>query len=611
MEFNRKSRLLTGLLVFAAILLLRIFHIQILDSSYKKNAANNSMVYDIIYPSRGVIYDRTGKILVSNKVAYDLMCTPKEVSEFDTLLLARILDVDADFIRDKMDEYRRNRRKIGFQSQILLRQISAETYLRFAEFQYDFPGFKGQVRSIRDYHVNAGGNLLGYISEVDRDYIKRHQGEYRPGDYAGKTGLEAAMEKELRGEKGYHIFLRNSHGRIEDVYNDGEDDLEAIPGKDVITTIDAELQMYGQRLMQNKVGSVIAIEPESGEILAMVSSPGIDVSKLSDIGRHYGELSTDPHRPMYNRTVQGFYPPGSVFKLVNGLIGLQEGTLQPNYLFPCANGYPLGDHRPGCHSHTSPINLNQAITMSCNSYFTFVLRDILEKGKYKSIAEATDKWNEYVQSFGFGHKLGSDFPSETGGSIPSSKTYDRLYGRGGWKFPTFKSISIGQGEVTVTPLQIANLAAIMANRGWYIIPHIVKDSDQITIDPKYHRRKYTMVDTTHFSKVIAGMWGTVNGGPESGGTATWVAVRGLDICGKTGTAQNPRGPDHSVFICFAPMDNPKIAIAAYIENAGFGASWAAPIASLMVEKYLKGGTSRPAMEKRVMEGNLMPKVKGY
>ena len=615
MDLSRKNKLLIGLVAVAVILLAKIFYIQIIDDTYKISAENNSMVYEIIYPTRGVIYDRNGTIIVGNKVAYDILVTPREVKDFDTLMLARVLDTSVTFIRDKMAEYRRNRKRIGFQSMTMLRQIPTETYNRFAEVQYQFPGFKGQVRSIRDYPVNAGGNLLGYVSEVDAAYLKAHPDEYRSGDYAGRTGIEAAREKDLRGVKGYHIFLRNSHNQIEQPYKDGEMDKEAIPGHDIVTTIDAELQQYGQRLMQNKVGSVVAIEPGSGEIPAMVSSPGIDVSQLADFSRHYNEIMNDPYKPMFNRAVQAPYPPGSVFKLVNGLIGLQEGTLRPDSMFPCAHGYPLADHRPGCHGHKSPINLEEAIMMSCNSYFTFALRDILENKKYPDMDAALDKWHEYVESMGFGRKLGSDFPSELGGTIPTSKLYNRLYKKelGGWKFNTIKSISIGQGEVGVTPMQIANLAATVANRGYYYIPHIVKESPGIEIDPKYKERQYTMVDTTEYKKVIQGMWRAVNSGAGMGGTAWAAHVDGLDICGKTGTAQNPRGADNSVFICFAPKDDPKIAIAVYVENGGFGATWAVPIASLLVEKYLKGeiadNPARKAVEQRVLDGDLMSRVK--
>ena len=608
---NRSKFLLAGLIVVAAILLGKLFYIQIIDDEYKINASNNSMVYDIIYPTRGIIYDRNGKIIVSNKVTYDILVTPREVAPFDTLLLASVLETTPEFIREKMAEYSRNRKKIGYQSMVMLKQIKPETYMKFAEIQYNFPGFRGQVRSIRDYPVNAGGNLLGYVSEVDQKYIESHPGEYRPGDYAGKTGIEAAREKDLRGEKGYHIYLRNSRNQIERPYKDGEMDKEAVPGHDIVTTIDADLQQYGQELMKNKVGSLVAIEPKTGEILSLVSSPGVDVSMLADISQHYNEIIKDPHKPMFNRAVQAPYPPGSVFKLVNGLIGLQEGVLNMDMAYPCYQGYHFGSHKLGCHNHWSPLRLEEAIMMSCNGFFCYVLRSILENKKYKNIDEALDKWNDYVQSFGFGHKLGSDFPAELGGTLPTSKLYNKRYGKGGWKFTTIISISIGQGEVGVTPLQIANLAAIMANRGWYKIPHIVKASEGVEIDPKYNERQYTMVDTTNFKKVINGMWRAVNNGPGTGCTA-WVAeVKGLDICGKTGTAQNPRGADNSVFICFAPKDDPKIAVAAYVENAGFGATWAAPIASLLIEKYLNGEISRPDLENRIMQGDLMSRVKTY
>ena len=612
MDFSRKNKLLAGLGVVVAILLARLFSIQIVHDEYKKSSENNSMVYEPIYPTRGIIYDRNGDILVGNKTAYDIIVTPREVKAFDTLALAAALDVDVQFIRDRMDYYRRYRTSIGYQSQTMLKQVPPETYMKFAEIQYKFPGFKGQMRSIRDYPVDAGGNLLGYVSEVDADYIKQHPGEYRSGDYIGRTGIEAAREQDLRGVKGYHVYLRDSHNQIQTAYNDGEMDLEAIPGNDIVTTIDAQLQNYGQRLMQNKVGSVVAIEPATGEILAMVSSPGISVDQLADIGQHYTDLINDPYRPMFNRTVMASYPPGSVFKLVNGLIGLEEGVLQPSDKYPCYSGFPYGNGRKlGCHGHASPLALLDAIATSCNGYFCYVFRNILENKKYDSIQDAFDRWREYVTSFGFGRKLESDFPSELGGNIPTSAYYNKIYGRKGWRFQTIISLSIGQGEIGVTPLQIANLCATVANRGWYIIPHIIKDSRNVTIDDKYRERQYPMVDTTNFKKVINGMYMAVNGGGTAGGTAFAAAVPGLDVCGKTGTAQNPRGADNSVFICFAPKDDPKIAIAAYIENAGFGATWACPIASLMVEKYLTGDIrpERKYVEDRILQADLMSRVK--
>lgn len=609
MTLDKKHKILIGLGVAAAALLVRLFSIQIINDQYKIDSSNNSMVYDVIYPTRGVIYDRNGTILVGNKIAYDIQVTPREVQPFDTLALAQALDVPVSFIRDKMADYKKNIRKIGYQSVTMFKQVPAETYIKFAEMQYKFPGFKGHVRSIREYPFNAGGNLLGYVSEVDAAYMKAHEGEYRSGDYAGKTGIEAAREADLRGEKGYKIYIRDSHNQIKTAYQNGEMDKEAVAGKNITTTIDAELQQYGQQLMKNKVGSIVAIEPATGEILAMVSSPGIDVEMLGNIGQYYSQISSDPYKPMFNRTVQASYPPGSVFKLINGLIGLEEGVLTPDRQYPCNHGYAYsGSHKLGCHGHRSPLNMEEAIMMSCNGYFCYVLRSILENKKYSSVSEAFDVWREYVLSFGLGQKLGSDFPSELGGNVPTSSYYSKIYGKNGWRFPTIVSLSIGQGELGVTPLQIANLCATVANRGYFITPHIVKDSEGIETDPKYHEKNYTKVDTNEFKKVIHGMWRAVNEPPGAGGTASGAAVPGLDICGKTGTAQNPHGADNSVFICFAPQDNPKIAIAAYIENAGFGGTWACPIASLMVEKYLTGEIrpERKYVEDRMMSANLMP-----
>ena len=609
----RSTRLFVGLGVVAAILLAKIFSIQVLDDHYKIDADNNTTVREIIYPTRGVIYDRNGNILVGNKVAYDILVNPRDLEkvEFDTVGLAAALDTTVEFIRGKMQEYRKNRRKIGFQSVTMIKQIPAETYNKFAEVQYRFPGFKGQVRGIRDYPINAGGNLLGYVSEVDQNYMDSHPGEYRSGDYAGKTGIEAAREKDLRGEKGYHIFLRNSKNQIEQPYKDGEFDKEAVPGHDIVTTIDANLQQYGQELMQNKVGALVAIEPSTGEILALVSSPGIDVDQLADIGKHYDEIAKNPYRPMYNRAVQASYPPGSVFKLVNGLIGLEEGVLRPEMMYPCSHGYHFGaGHKLGCHGHKSPLNMEESIMMSCNAYYCYVLKNILDNKKFDGdYGEAMDHWHDMVTSFGFGTKLGSDFPNEFSGSIPTAKTYNRAYGKGRWNSTTVISLSIGQGEILATPMHLANLCATVANRGYYYIPHIIKASEGVEIDPKYYEKQYTKVSPEHFPKVIKGMWRACNSGAGMGGTA-WVAhIDGLDVCGKTGTAQNPRGADNSVFICFAPMDDPKIAIAAYVENGGFGATYAAPMASLMVEKYLKGEVKREDLEKRMKEANLMSRVK--
>lgn len=604
---NRSTKLLIGLAVVLLILLGRLFYVQILNQSYKTDADNNSMTREMIYPPRGVIYDRNGKLLVGNKICYDILVTPREVAEFDTLSLASVLDTTADFIRERMAYYHKYRTKIGWRTQTFLKMVSADTYMRFAEEQFLYPGFKAQVRSLREYPFNAGGNLLGYISEVSPEFLEDHP-DYRAGDYYGRTGLEAARETDLRGSKGWHIYQRDSRGRQKAPYHDGDFDVEAVPGKDITTTIDAWLQQYGQKLMAGKKGSLVAIEPSTGEILTMVSSPGIDVDVLADFGRHYSKLSQNKHKPLYNRAVSASYPPGSVFKLVNGLVGLEDGVLKPWMQYPCYNGYVYtsSGRKLGCHTHRSPLNLEDAVMMSCNGYFCYVFKNILENPEYESTEEAFTHWREMVMSFGFGRKLGSDFPSELSGNVPSAAFYNRYYRKGHWRFQTVVSLSIGQGEILTTPLQIANLAAIMANRGYYYIPHVVKSSGDVEIDPKYSEKQYTMVDSTYFPVVVKGMWKAVNALGE-GGTANVAYVPGLNICGKTGTAQNPHGKDNSVFICFAPMDNPKIAVAAYIENAGFGASWACPIASLLVEKYLRGEISegRKDLERRVISTKLI------
>ncbi|MBR1522425.1 MAG: penicillin-binding protein 2 [Bacteroidales bacterium] len=606
---DRHIWLLVGLGAAVAVLLWKLFSIQILDSHYKEDASRNSMVYETIYPTRGIIYDRNGDILVGNKVAYDIVVTPREVTAFDTTALAQVLGVSKEFIEGKMEDFARRRRSIGYQSVTMMRMVPSETYMRFDEVKYKFPGFRGQVRGIRDYPVNAGGNLLGYVSEVNQRYIDRHNGEYQKGDYAGMTGIEAAREADLRGEKGYHIYLRNSKNQIEQSYNDGASDKEAIPGRDIMTTIDAALQQYGQELMKNKVGSIVAIEPSTGEILALVSSPGIDVEQLADIGKYYNEIAANPYKPMYNRAVSASYPPGSVFKLVNGLVGLEDGVLRPEMMYPCHQGYYFGaGHKLGCHAHRSPINMEESIMMSCNAYYCYVLKNILDQKQFDSVSEGLDHWREMVMSFGFGRKLGSDFPAELSGNIPTSKYYNRAY-RGSWNSTTVISLSIGQGEILATPMHLANLCATIANRGYYYIPHIIKESEGVEIEPRFKEKQYTKVSQEHFPKVIRGMWRAVNAEPGAGGTARIAHLDGLDICGKTGTAQNPRGADNSVFICFAPMDNPKIAVAAYVENGGFGATYAAPMASLMVEKYLTGEISRKDLEKRMKESNLMSRVK--
>lgn len=606
---HRYQYLMTGLAVAFLLLTAQLFRLQLLDNSFKISADNNALLYQTRHPARGLILDRNGKVLVGNKNTYDIMVTPRFVRPFDTLELCRILELDPQYVRDKFHEYRMYRSRIGNRTVTFLSQVSQEQYSRFIEAAHKFPEFRGVPRTTRMYPYNAGGNLLGYVTEVDRDFLEKHP-DYSSGDYTGRTGLEETCEPMLRGEKGYSIYLRDASNRIQSSYRNGEFDKPAVPGQDVVSTIDAELQNYGEELMRNKVGSVIAIEPSTGEILSMISSPGIDVSVLGEINKYYKEIAADPFTPMFNRAVMSPQPPGSVFKLVNGLIGLQEGMVSTDTEFPCRDGFHARGISVGCHSHKSPVDFTEAIMVSCNSYFCYLFKDILENPVYGSEAAAMDRWAEYVRSFGFGTRLGSDFPSEITGFVPTSSTYDRVYGKGGWKALSVISLSIGQGELGCTPLHLANLAATIANRGWYRIPHIVRGHGSDTLDNRFSEKHYTLVDTSHFEKVIEGMYMAVNAPAGYGATARVAAVNGLDICGKTGTAENPHGDEHAVFVCFAPRENPRIAIAVYIENAGFGATWAAPVASLMVEKYLNGeiASNRRWLEQRMLDANLLNKV---
>ena len=606
---SRRTVVAAAIILVFAVIAFRLFQVQILDKEYRITAENNALKYETIYPARGRILDRNGQVIVDNKISYYIMVTPFDVKEFDTLAFCRIFDLDTAFVKDKFREYRLYRRKIGYQSLVFKRQVTSEQYNMFIEKSFLFPGFTGVPRTSRSYPYEGGGNLFGYISEVDADYIKDHP-EYKSGDYVGKTGMEEAYETLLRGEKGYNIYLRDAHNRIKEHYKDGEYDKTAVAGTDVTTTIDGTLQAYGEQLMRGKVGSLVAIEPATGEILTMVSSPGIDVNQLSDISKYYKDIVTDPYKPMFNRAVMSPQPPGSVFKLVNGLIGLQEGVLTPETLYGCHRGYVVGNLRVGCHGHPSPINMYQSIMMSCNAYYCYVFRSILDNPKYDSVQEGFEHWKAYTESFGFGTKLGTDIPGEKAGTMPTVERYDRLHGKGRWRSISIISLSIGQGEIGCTPMHLANLAATIANRGWFYTPHLQKDTPACPIDDRFKERHYTMVDTAHFEEVVKGMELAINytGG---GATATVARIPGIIACGKTGTAQNPHGDDHSVFITFAPKDDPKIAVVAYVENGGFGATWAAPIASLLVEKYLKGEISpeRKALEKRVFDGNLMHKVK--
>lgn len=601
---SKKNKLIFAVIIIGLIFIGRLFFLQIIDQEYKITADNNALRYQVSYPARGLILDRYGNILAGNETAYDIMITPYEVKEFDTTEICNIFDISIQDIRSRLETINKNRRQIGYQQVVLVKQASYRQYSVFAEKAHKFPGFSSIPRTKRTYPFNAGANLLGYISEVDPDFI-RNNPKYRPGDYVGKTGIELSYEDVLGGEKGYHIYLRDVKNKIVSSYKDGEYDKEAIPGKSILSSIDASLQQYGELLMKNKIGSIVAIEPSTGEILTLVSSPGIDINQLASINLHYNQIVSDPLKPMFNRAVMSPYPPGSVFKVVNALIALQEGLLQENTRYSCSGGYHVG-RTVGCHPHPSPIDLPQSIMMSCNTYYCIAFRNIIDNPKYKNVAEGFNRWREMVESFGFGNKLGSDFPSELGGNLPTTNTYDRIHGKGRWRSLSIISLAIGQGELGTTPLHLANLAATIANRGHYYTPHIVKGSPDTLIKQDFAIRHNTMVDPKHFEPIIEGMYRAVNSPPGSGATAWRVAVPGLDICGKTGTSQNPHGKDHSVFICFAPRDNPKIAVAAYLENAGFGATWAAPIATLIVEKYLTEQITRKYLEEHIINSNLIP-----
>lgn len=613
-DIRRSRILIIGVVIAALILVIKLFNLQIVDEEYKISAENNAYKYAMLYPVRGAIFDRNKELLVGNKNSYDLLVTPMEVSEFDTLSLCRIFDLDKDEVVEKFAQYKKDRKKIGFLSLTFLKHISAEQYGVYAEQAYCFPGFSIVSKTSREYMLNAGANLWGYVTEVSPEFLKEHP-EYKMGDYVGATGLEKAYEEHLRGEKGYNIYLRDVHNKVRSSFANGAYDKQAVAGENLITTIDAHLQQYGETLMQNKVGSAIAIEPSTGEILAIVSSPGIDIDKLANIGKYYKEIVNDPYKPMFNRAVMSAYPPGSVFKLVNGLIALQDGVIVPETRFPCSMGYHYAAGKKlGCHAHPSPLDFRSAIMMSCNAYFCYAFKAILENKQYgRNISDSFNHWRTMVESFGFGHKLGSDIPAELGGNLPKTSTYDKIHGKNRWNATSIISLSIGQGEIGATPLHLANLAAIMANRGYFYTPHLIKYAqalnDSITIDERrFAQRHYTLVDTTWFPVAVDGMYRAVNSLPGAGGTARRAAVDGLDICGKTGTAQNPHGKDNSVFICFAPKDNPRIAVAVYLENAGFGGTWAAPLASLMVEKYLKGEVERKDLERDILEANLIVNV---
>ena len=589
--YRNRAKILQVVIAAAfVVILIRLFYIQMIDGRYKTNAENNVLRYDVLYPPRGEVYDRNGKFLVQSKEAYDLMVTPREVKPFDTLLLAKMIGVTPEQLKREMEKASRYSRRIP---SVLFKQLSKEVKLRFEE--RTFPGFYTVYRTVRSYPGKIAGNLLGYVGEVnDRILENDTAGYYRSGDYIGMSGIEAAYESVLRGEKGIRINLVDVHGIPQGSWQQGVHDKRAVPGTAITCTIDAELQALGEELLAGKVGSIVAIEPATGEILVMASSPTYDPDELvgRERGNNYMKLLENKRRPLLNRAVMSPYPPGSTFKLVNGLIGLQEEVLRASQTYSCYGGFTIG-RGVKCHPHWSPVNLVEATQTSCNAYFCYVFRNIVDNRKYGGIKDGgLERWDEYVRSFGFGRSLRSDFAGELNGSVPTAGFYNKRY-HGSWNSLTVVSLSIGQGELGCTPLQMANLAAIVANRGGYYTPHVVKRiHDRDSIAARFYERHTTMVDVQYFDPIVEGMWRAVH---RDGGTAAIARVEGLDICGKTGTAQNPHGADHSTFLCFAPRENPKIAISVYVENGRFGATVAAPIASLIVEKYLTDTIRRPGL----------------
>lgn len=600
MNLSNRRIVLSAIYIAVALLYIaRLFYIQVIDDSYKLDAENNSRRYEVRHPARGLIYDRNGKLIVANEVAYDLMVVTGQIKNLDTLKLLSIINVPKETFVTEL----KKAKKSSFRPYPIVKQISAETYAKLQEQLFNFQGFYVQTRTVRNYPYHCGALVLGYISEVNKREIDENP-YYEQGDYIGKIGIEKRYEPYLRGVKGGKYYQVDVKGRVKGSFEDGKYDKPVTLGKNITTTLDIELQKYGEELMRNKKGSIVALDPKTGEILALVSAPTFDpnimVGRL--VNENYKKLESDPLKPLYNRPIQGDrYPPGSTFKTLNALIGLQEGIITPNTMYGCQAGYYSGGLHVGCHNHYSPINLIESIKMSCNAYYCNVFRAILDAPKYKSVREGFLTWQSHIKSFGLGDKLGIDLPSERPGIVPRAEYYDKVYGKNRWKSLTLISLSIGQGEITMTPLQMANVAATIANKGYYYTPHIVKEIDDTVFDKSFIKKHQTKIAEKYYDIVQEGMYQVVQGEPYSGATAWFVALKDISICGKTGTAQNPHGDDHSIFMAFAPREDPKIAISVYVENAGFGATWAAPIASLMIEKYLKGTITNTWREKQILD----------
>ena len=576
--------------LIVVIYIIRLFSLQIMSDDYKKNADSNAFLKKIDYPARGNITDRTGKLLVFNQPAYNIMVVMnEEAGKIDTTDFCSALGITKEFYVKRMAEIKDRNKNPGysrFTQQIFMSQLSEEEFSLFREKLYRFPGFYMQKRSIRQYQYPYAAHVLGDVAEVSPSDIEEDD-YYQSGDYIGKLGVERSYEKELRGQKGVQILLRDAHGRIKGRYQDGRFDQKPVAGKDLTLSIDLELQALGERLMEGKIGSIVAIEPSTGEILCMVSSPTYDLRMMSgrQRGKMHRELQMNSWKPLLNRSIMGQYPPGSTFKTSQGLTFLSEGIISPNTMYSCHRGFQYKGLRVGCHGHGSPLPLIPAISTSCNAYFCWGLYHMINnRKKYKTVQDAMNTWRDYMVSMGFGYKLGIDLPGEKRGLIPNADFYDNAYNKS-WNGLTIISISIGQGEVNLTPLQIANLGATIANRGYFITPHVVKSVKGQPLDEKYKEKHFTKATRASYDYIVAGMRSSV-----MGGTCKEANRADYEVCGKTGTAQN-RGHDHSVFMGFAPMKNPKIAVAVYVENGGFGATFGVPIGALIMEKYINGKLS--------------------
>lgn len=589
---NRKY-ILGGIAVAVVIIyLIRLFSLQLMSDDYKKNADSNAFRKEIQYPSRGLILDRKGRLLVYNESSYNIMVVMNDQRGIDTLDFCQTVGITKDFYIKRMDEIKSKISYSRYTPQLFMSQIPAEEFSVFREKLFRFKGFSVEKRSVRHYTTGLGAHLLGDVGEVnDKDIA--NDDYYQSGDFIGKLGVERSYEKELRGEKGMRIMLRDVHGRTQGHYQNGKYDKAPVPGKDVTLSIDLDLQALAERLLEGKLGAIVAIEPSTGQILCMASSPTYDprLTVGRNRGKYHQQLSRDPMRPLLNRAIMGTYPPGSTFKITQALMGLQEGSITPEIAFPCHHGFNYKGLHLGCHGHASPINLVPAIGTSCNAYFCWNLyRMFSNKRKYGSVQNAMNCWKDHMVDMGFGYKLGIDLPGESRGMIPNANYYDDHY-RKSWNALTVISISIGQGEVTATPLQIANLAATVANRGHYYVPHIVRSIRGGQIDSLYTHPHYTTINPRWYDYAVAGMRKAV-----LSGTCHAANIPGIEVCGKTGTAQN-RGHDHSAFMGFAPMTSPRIAVVAYIENGGFGAVYGVPIGALIMEQYLNGSLS-PSSEKK-------------